>query len=359
MTIELLDKTSSSGRLAAKAMRAAVIGKANDIRLAKSPPPSLEPGETLIRVSHCGICGSDIHVLKGEHPTARFPVIPGHEFIGEVVDVRGDGSDRLAKGDLVAAQPFFSCGNCEPCAKGRDNVCRSLRFMGVHTNGAFAEYVKAPTRKVYKLPQTINRKLAALAEPVAVAVHDVRRSGLKAGETAFVIGGGAIGLLLAIVARHSGARTVVISEINEYRRRLAGELGFATVNPLDADFDEQTRHHSGGLGFDVVFEASGSKAGVASSTKLAKITGKVMIIGMTREPYPVDLSAVFAKELVLEGVRIHSQYNFVGAVNLLASGALDRQFEKIVTDVYPLDRVEDAFALAQTNGDFIKILVEM
>ncbi len=343
----------------ARTMRSAVIEDKNILCLSETPLPELGPGEALIKVKYCGICGSDLHVLHGQHPTARFPVVPGHEFVGELVEMHGGCTADFEKGDLVVAQPFFSCGNCQPCAKGRDNVCRSLRFMGAHTNGAFADYVKVLTRKMHKLPANIDLKTAALVEPIAVAVHDVRRSNLQVGETALVIGGGAIGLLVALVARHAGAGRVVISEPNAYRRGVAENLGFDTINPLSGTFDADLLKTTDSLGFDVVFEVSGSKQGVAASTKYAKITGKVMVIGMTPEPYPVDLSAVFAKELVLEGVRIHSQYNFIGAVELLKEGSLNHEFSKLVTNVFPFDQVEEAFAFAQGKSDFLKVLVQM
>ena len=340
-------------------MKAGVIEKKGSFHLREKAIPALKPGETLIRVKYCGICGSDVHLLHGLHPTATFPIVPGHEYVGEFVEACGEGAERYQKGDLVVAQPVFSCGNCQPCAKGEDNVCRSLRFGGVHNDGGFGQYTKALTRKVYKLPADIDLKLAALAEPIAVAVHDVRRSGLQVGETALVIGGGTIGLLEAIIARHAGAGRIVISEISEFRRKRAEELGFETVNPLDADFDRRLMDMTDSLGFDVVFECSGSRAGAAAMTKYAKITGKIMIIGLAGEPYPVDLLTVFAKELTLIGVRIHAQYNFIGAVELLKSGKLNDQFAKIVTDVYPVDRLEEAFAYAQTPGDFLKIVVDM
>ncbi len=346
---------SASGKI----MRAAVIEAKNVLRRREVAVPAIGAGEALIRVRCCGICGSDIHILRGEHPTARFPVVPGHEFVGELIAISDGGVSGCVPGDTVVAQPFFSCGNCRPCAKGRDNVCRNLRFMGAHADGAFAEYVKVAARKVYKIPKDIDPKLAALVEPIAVAVHDVRRSGLKAGETALVIGGGAIGLLIALVARRAGAGKVIVSEPTAYRRGVAESLGFETANPLDASFDARLMSASDSLGFDAVYEASGSKPGVTAAVKYAGITGKVMVIGMTREPYPVDLSAVFAKELVLEGVRIHDQYNFIGAVELLKEGSLNDSFAKLVTDVFPFGKIEEAFAFARSGGDFMKILVEL
>lgn len=340
-------------------MKAAVIDQKNSIHLKEVALPEIGDGEALIRVRYCGICGSDLHVLHGQHPTAQFPVIPGHEFVGELVEAKGIGADKFQPGDLVVAQPFFSCGNCEPCAKGHDNVCRDLHFMGAHCDGAFAEYVKVATRKMYKIPEDMDLKLAALAEPVAVAMHDVRRSGLQAGETALIIGGGPIGMLIAMVARHAGARKVVISEINAFRCAFAEKLGFETVNPIAPDFAEHMQALTDGKGFDVTFEVSGSKPGIASAVEYTTIGGMIMVVGMTKEPHPVDLSAMFAKELRMQGVRIHAQYNFIGAVELLKSGELDEEFATLISKVYPFDQIEEAFTFVQTPGDYFKVLVEM
>lgn len=340
-------------------MKSAVIQKAGEIKLQETMMPELNEGEALIRVKYCGICGSDLHVLHGQHPTAEFPVIPGHEFVGELVDVKGAGADKFQKGDMVIAQPFFSCGNCEPCAQGHDNVCHDLHFMGAHCNGAFAEYVKVLTRKMYKIPKDMDLKLAALAEPVAVAVHDVRRSGLEVGQSALIIGGGPIGMLIAMVARHAGARKVVISEINEFRRNFAEKLGFATINPLDAEFEAKMSAFTDGKGFDVSYEVSGSKPGIATAVAQTTTGGMIMVIGMTSEPYPVNLSAMFSKELRMQGVRIHAQYNFIGALELLKSGELNKEFETLISKVYPFEKVEEAFAFANVPGDYFKVLVEM
>lgn len=338
-------------------MKAAVIESAGRIELHEKPIPSIHSGEALIRVKYCGICGTDIHVLHGQHPTATFPVVPGHEFVGELIDFKGACS--LKRGDTVVAQPVYACGNCEPCAKGQDNVCQSLRIHGCHVDGGFAEYVTAPLHKVYAIPREMDLQLAALAEPLAVAVHDVRRSGLSVGNSALIIGGGPIGLLIAIVARQAGAVDLVISEISDYRRQVAQELGFCTVNPLAEEFAAELSNRTGGKGFDVVFEVSGSKPGIATAIDHCKITGTVMIVGMTSEPYPVNTSKIFQKELVIKGVRVHAQINFIGAVELLKSGVLNDSLCKIVSAVFPLDEVERAFAMAQSGGDFFKILICM
>lgn len=342
-----------------KEMKAGVIEAKNSIQVKTVPMPELNEGEALIKVRYCGICGTDVHVLRGEYGDGNFPIIPGHEFVGELVEAKGAGADMFTPGDMVVAQPFFSCGNCEPCAQGNDNVCRDLHFMGTRCNGGFAEYVKVLTRKMYKIPKDMDLRLAALTEPVAVAVHDVRRSELKVGQTALIIGGGPIGMLIAMVARHAGARKVVISEISEYRREFAEKLGFTTVNPLDQDFDDQLLALTENKGFDVCFEVSGSKPGITSAVKHCTIGGSVMVVGISQTPHPVDLSSVFAKQLRIQGVRIHSQYNFIGAVELLKSGALDKEFLTLVSEEYPLEQIGDAFTRSLTPGDYFKILVRM
>lgn len=340
-------------------MKAAVIKEMNRLQLQEAEIPDLNDGEALIKVKYCGICGSDLHVLKGKHPTAQFPVIPGHEFVGELADIKGHETSGFQIGDIVVAQPFFSCGHCEPCAKGSDNICRHLDFMGVHRNGAFAQYAKVLTRKMYKMPSDIDLRLAALTEPVAVAMHDVRTSGLKTGETALIIGGGPIGMLIAMVAEHAGARQIVISEISDSRRAFAEELGYQTVNPLSDQFDKELMKLTESKGFDVAFEVSGSKPGITAAVEYTANTGTVMIVGMSSEPYPVDLAKVFAKELKVIGVRIHSQYNFIGAVEMLKNGDFNHKFIKLVSEIYPLAKVEEAFRYAQTPGDYFKILVDM
>ena len=339
-------------------MRAAVVNGDGKIRLQEMDIPQLQEGEALIKVLYTGICGTDVHVMHGKHPTAKMPVVTGHEFVGEVVEVKGKGSEKFEPGDRVVVQPFYSCGRCDACASGKDNVCQELAFMGAHVNGSFCDFTKAMTRKMYKIPEDMDLELAALTEPVAVAVHDVRESGLKVADKVLVIGGGPIGIMIAMVARHAGASDVVISEISAFRRAFAEELGFTTVNPLDSGFDQVLSSITEGKGFNVVYEVSGSKPGIKTALEKAAIAGTVMIVGMTAEAYPVELFKVFAKELRIKGVRIHSQISFIKAMNLLKSGELNDQFQKLITRKFPLDEIDKAFEYAQSSEDFFKILIK-
>jgi 2-desacetyl-2-hydroxyethyl bacteriochlorophyllide A dehydrogenase len=339
-------------------MKAAYYSEKQNIKLVDIDLPKPRKDEALIRVKYAGICGSDLHVYHGAHPTAKFPVIPGHEFVGELVELGEDVVSDIKSGEIVVAQPFSSCGICEACITGNDNVCRDLKLLGAHKNGCFAEYVTVPAKKIYRIPEGVDLKLAALTEPLAVAVHDVRRSGLKVGQTALIIGGGPIGIFIAMVAQLAGAQ-VYISEVSDFRLEFAKSMGYETLNPLNKDFKNKIAEVTKGKGFDVVYEVSGSKAGIASTTELVKVSGTILIVGMAGDKYPVDTMAVFLKQLNLQGVRIHSQEAFAAAVDILAGGKLNGQMEKLISKIYKIDDVESAYDYVLANTDYFKILLEV
>ena len=339
-------------------MKAAYYAKKQSIELADLDLPKIKKGEALIKVRYAGICGSDLHVYHGAHPTAKFPVIPGHEFVGELVELGEDACSDIKPGEIVVAQPFASCGVCEACITGNDNVCKELKLLGAHADGCFAEYVTVQAKKMYRIPKGVDLKLAALTEPLAVAVHDIRRSGLKVGQTALIIGGGPIGIFIAMVAQLAGAQ-VYISEVNEFRLDFAKKMGYGTLNPMDQGFHQNVAEITKGKGFDVVYEVSGSKAGMASTTELVKVSGTILVVGMATDKYPVDTMAVFMKQLNLQGVRIHSQEAFAAAVDILASGKLNSQLTQLISKTYQLDDVKSAYDYVLANTDYFKILLEV
>ncbi len=338
-------------------MKAALFADKNKLELAEAPIPEIGPGEALVRVAYAGICGSDVHVWQGRHPTATYPRIPGHEFSGVLEKMNGAPRDGLNPGDRVVVQPFWSCGMCEPCISGMDNVCRELKIFGIHEDGCFAEYVRVPLKKVYRLPGNVGLKLGAITEPLAVAVHDVRRSGLQVGERALILGGGPIGMLIALVAQHTGA-DVYVSEINEYRLAFAQRLGIKTINPAKCGPEQETLRITDGRGFDVVYEASGSKPCIQAATGVVKIGGTVLVIGMAGEQ-PFNLGAVFAKELTVKGVRIHSQQSFEGAVALLKSGVLNGRLEQILNREFTLDECVEAMRFQVEDANHFKVVIKI
>ncbi len=340
-------------------MKAVLFPSKNQIEWVDRPCPSIGAGEALVEVKFAGICGSDVHVLEGKHATATYPRIPGHEFSGVLREANGALRDGIQVGDSVVVQPFWTCGTCEPCFTGHDNVCTKLNVFGIHQDGCFAQYIRVPAHKVYRLPDHVSLRLGALTEPLAVAVHDVRESGLSVGQRALVVGGGPIGLLVALVAQQAGASRVTISEVNDYRVDFAESLGIDVINPAKEDFNARVSELTNGSGFDVVYETSGSKPGLACATQSVKIRGTIMIIGIGSELFPMDTVAIFSKELTLKGVRIHAQSAFEGAIRLLETGSINDQLEQIITKVFPFEAGLEAFRYQMEDAHHFKVLVEL
>lgn len=340
-------------------MKSALFIEPNNVQFTQQEMPVLESNEALVKVKYAGICGSDVHVYQGHHTTATYPRIPGHEFVGELVDFEGKMKNGIEIGDSVVAQPFFSCGNCPSCITGYDNVCEELKILGIHVEGTFAEYVKVPIKKLYKVRKDMDMRLAAMAEPLAVAVHDVMTAKLEIGDKVLVSGGGPIGMLIAVVAKHSGAE-VTISEVSDYRLDYAKSMGFNIVNPIHDSLKEYSKTINGGTGFDTVFETSGVASSILASTAAVKIRGKVVIIGIAKENYPFSTNDVYSKELQILGVRVHSQYAFARAVSLLDAGVLDEDLYKILDDkIYPLEEVEAALKYCIEDINHFKTLISI
>lgn len=340
-------------------MKAAIVKEFNSISYEDVPKP--EPGleEGLVKVKYTGVCGTDIHVYAGHHPTAKAPVVLGHEFVGELSEINSAKGTDLRVGGNVLVQPYSSCGICDACIQGRDNVCSRLSILGVHQNGSFAEYVSVPLRKVYKIPAGLDLKLATLVEPLAVAVHDVKMSGLRVGQTVFIIGGGPIGVLIAVVARLNGASRIIISEVNEYRIKFAKDLGFEVVNPRETDVAQEVLKMSAGKGFDVVYEVSGTRPGAELMTKAAKIGGMIVIVGVPTDKYPVDTGIMLARELQMRGVRIHAQINFATAIEIMKTGVINDQLIKFIDKEFKLKDIKEAIRYSIEDHEHFKVLLEV
>ncbi len=237
-------------------MKAAVWYDKDDIRVEEREMPSPRAGEVLIRVRAAGICGTDLMICQGKFPRSRPPLVAGHEFVGEIVTMNDVPSD-LKTGDRVAVNPLISCGRCVACRTGFPHVCEKLRLIGVDVDGAFAEYVSASWEKVYRIPANFSYEIASLTEPTAVAIHVVGRSGLRVGDSAVVLGGGPIGLLIAMMAQIAGASRIIVTEILHDRLRFAQKLAFEVIDSSKHDVSQKIRTMTEGRGVDVVFDAAG------------------------------------------------------------------------------------------------------
>ena len=313
-------------------------------------------GEVAIRVAYCGICGTDMHVYHG-HMDARVGHnrILGHEMSGTIEAV-GNDVDDLSVGQKVTVRPLAPCGKCPACLAAHPHICHNLKFLGLDTDGAMQEVWTVPAFTVHALPDDMPMDHAALVEPVAVACHDVRLSGLTEGEDVVVIGGGPIGLLVALVARHAGGN-VVISEVNPNRLATAASLGFATVNPAEEELAARINAATNDKGADVVFEVSGTQKGVDAMTAVAATRARIVMVAIHAVKPQIDLFQFFWRELQLIGARVYEPEDYEKAIALVASGAMDA--DTIITDISPLSGIQQAFESLDSNPTAMKSLIQV
>jgi 2-desacetyl-2-hydroxyethyl bacteriochlorophyllide A dehydrogenase len=322
-----------------------------DVLDVEERPPG--PGEVTVAVAYTGICGTDLHVLHGAMDArVTTPAVLGHEMSGRVAGV-GPAVTGWAVGDPVTVMPLRWCGACPACRAGFTHVCQRLVFVGIDAPGSLQQYWNVPAELLVRLPGEVSLRDAALVEPTAVAVHDVRRPGLRQGESALVIGGGPVGLLVATVARREGAR-ILVSEPDDRRRELASGLGFDVVDPA-SDVAEQVEAWTGGAGTHVAFEVSGSQQGLDVAVHALAVRGRLVVVGIHPERRQVDLFRVFWRELALLGARVYERPDFDRAVALVAAGAVPA--DRLVSRVEPLESARAAFESLAAGGQ-LKVLVE-
>lgn len=257
--------------------------------------PALLPGEVRLKMAYVGVCGTDIHIYHGKMDArVKPPQIIGHEVSGVIAEVGKDVTDWKV-GDPVTVRPLYP-GTEVPSDNGFRHIGKNLKFIGIDTPGGMQEYWNVPAFTLHKLPDKLSLKIGALIEPLAVACHDIRLSNLKAGENVVVLGGGPIGLLIAMVARSKGAR-VLVSEVNESRLGFIRSLGFETVNPLTMDLIANVDHFTDHALADIVFEVSGAQPAVSVMTQLCRIRGRIIMVAIHPEPRQVDLFQFFWKEI--------------------------------------------------------------
>lgn len=339
-------------------MLAAMLENWEQISVKDIEKPVIQNGEALIKVLYAGVCGSDITVYDGKHPTATAPVVLGHEIIGIVEDICTDKPIEVGVGDRVAVDPLISCGICEACKKGFYHVCKNLKLLGIHENGGFAQYTKASVDKLIRLSDELSDEIAALAEPFAVGFHVISRSELRLGNTALVIGAGPIGMIIAIAAKAAGASKVVIAEINEKRLKLAQSMGFETINSKEVNVLDAINDKTDGNGFDVVFEVSGSKSGILLTTSACKIRGTIVPLSLSGTAVDFELGKVSFKEMRVVGTRVYPYMDFVGGVRLLERLSKEYDLNMLISDIVPLCETKKAINSMKSGVNISKILIK-
>ncbi|MFI9323162.1 zinc-binding dehydrogenase [Kitasatospora aureofaciens] len=323
-----------------------------DTALAESPSPG--PGQVEIAPAYVGICGTDLHIFHGDMDArVASPAVIGHEMSGLIVRV-GAGVEGWSPGDAVTVMPLRWDDSCPACQAGHRHICQHLDFIGIDSPGAMQQRWTVPATTLVRLPDSLPLDRAALVEPTAVAVHDVGRAQVRDGEKAVVVGGGPVGVLIALVARAAGADVRVV-EPSPHRRRIAEELGLAAWDPGTGVTPELVRQWTGDAGADVAFEVSGAQGGVDTAVEVLGVRGRLCLVAIHARPREVNLHRFFWRELTLVGARLYDRSDFEKAVTLVADGTIPA--ERLISKVVPLTEAPAAFEALEGGGDVMKILV--
>jgi len=334
-------------------MRAALLTAPREVSIVDVADPVPGAGDVLVRVTAVGVCGSDVHFYhEGQigSASAAYPMGLGHEPAGIVAAI-GEGVSGLAEGDLVAVEPGIPCGRCEPCVKGKPNLCPNVRFLAQpDTVGAFQEYLVMPRENCFPAPFGVSAEACAVAEPLGVGLEALVMSGIRAGESAAVFGCGPIGLSTIAALRSAGIEDIIASERLEARRAFAARLGAShTINSEREDVIQAIRGLTNGRGVDVAFEAAGEQQTLDHTIESTAIAGTAVIIGIPREKkVEIDIHTARRKELPLRQVR-RSNLRTAAALELLARE--DIPIEEMVTHRYALSETATAMDLVRRYAD--------
>ena len=343
-------------------MKAGVYAGPNNIVIQSRPVPEPGPGEVLVRVRACGICGSDVNALHAEAAEMSPGTILGHEASGEV-EAAGEGVSGYSGGERVVIEPLLTCGKCSFCASGRDSICRSLRILGVHTDGAFAEYVVAPAGRLFRISDALDFRTASLIEPISVAVHGLRAGGFHKGMRVLVFGAGIIGLAAVAAARAWGAKEVLLAARYPHQAKLGHACGAAHVLMED----ESTASALEALGkerpIELVIDTVGHAGTLAAAGAAVEPGGTVVELGLVHVPVPIHGLTLLHKEARLQWANCYStrasgQSDFEESMRLLQQDPV--LWPSMLTDCVPLDEIRRGFELAANRkSGTVKVTVMM
>jgi L-iditol 2-dehydrogenase len=342
-------------------MKAGVLLGVNNLACIDMSQPRLEAGDILLKVKAATICGTDIRILRGSKTTGiRYPSVLGHEFAGVVAD--NGGHSQFKVGDAVCVCPQFTCGHCDYCIRGAENLCTNMMAMGYEIDGAFAEYVRIPAAgvksgNIFAVPSGLSFEEAALAEPLACVMNGQGRVNLKMGETVAILGAGPIGILHIKLARMSGASLIIVSEPNPLRRDAALKAGAdMAVDPASEDLFVRVKSATRGLGVDVAIVAIGVPSLANDALRLIRHRGRVSLFagfpkGVQAE---LDVNAIHYNEVIVTGSFGLTRFLFERALAIIATGQLE--MKSMLTHRFGLEEIRSALATAE-QGSAIKVAV--
>ena len=318
-------------------------------------PPKPKGNEVLIKVKSVGICGSDIPIFKGIREV-DYPLIPGHEFSGVIVE-KGREVSKFKKGDRVVPGLVVHCGECRYCKQGLESLCENIYEIGIHVDGAFAEYVVAPEKTLHKLPGNMNFDQGASIDPIASAYRPVRKANITSQDVVAIFGPGAIGLYALQIAKAEGAKKILVigAKGDEERLNVAQGLGAdLTINIKEQDPIKQIRDFTHGEMADVVIEATGVSAVVETCLKSLRKNGRLSLAGIFHQPAMISLGEIVRREFNIKGSICYTWIEFQTCIDMLSSERLN--VEQIITHEFPLRDMEHALELAYSRKS-IKIIL--
>jgi threonine 3-dehydrogenase len=327
------------------------------LRLETVPEPEIGINDVLIRVRKTGICGTDLHIEAWDPWAARTihpPLIVGHEFVGEIVDVGANVSD-FRPGDLVSGEGHVVCGRCRHCLAGQRHLCPNTVGLGVGRAGAFAEYVALPMTNIWHHWPGVDEDVAAIFDPFGNAVHTALAFPVL-GEDILVVGAGPIGLMATAIVRHAGARYIVVSEPNEYRRGLAARMGAnVVIDPRERDLADVQKQLGMVEGFDVALEMSGVESALQAAIASMAHGGRIAILGIPTGQMTIDVNTLVFNQLTLRGIYGREMYETWYKMTVMLQSGLD--IRPAITHRFPFREFEAAFAAAR-SGESGKVLMD-
>lgn len=316
---------------------------------------TLQPDEVLVKVAASAICGSDLHIARGMHPSAPLPVTIGHEFSGDIVAI-GDQVKNVTVGERVTVEPCIVCGECDACRHGNYGYCEHISFTYRNGDGAMADYVVVKAPYVYPLPDYLSYETGALIEPLSVATHAVRRADIRLGETVLIIGAGAIGMMVAAMCRRSGAAEIIIADFSDSRLEMALEVGATVaVNSGKTDLEQEVMRITGGKGVDKSFECVGRESCFTQAVMTLKRNGTATIVGIYEHPQIQFL----VSRLITHEIKVQGAQGYCWDFPIAIAAAKDIPMEKFVTHTFPLEQLQEALdtALDSRSGS-VKVIVK-
>ena len=347
-------------------MKAGILHNKMDIRIGEAPDPQIRPDEVLVKSAYAGICGTDLHIYRGEFPNrVRYPAIQGHEF-GGVVEEVGTDVQGIQVGDRVTVDPVLSCHSCAACRTGHLNACYSLKLLGVDLDGGYGQYVAAPASHVYHLPDSVPMDHAPMVEMYGLGHHILQRGQVQPGESVVILGAGKLGLSILDVLCHSvNPGLTAITDLNPFRLDMAQKVGAEhALNIADVDPVEYVMEFTQGIGADCVIEAvghyhlvPGQEPPLAQAVQMVRPGGRIVTTGLGEQQTAIHFKTLVIKEAKIITSRV-TLGEFPRAIRMMAKGLLHP--ELLITHQMPMREITQAFkTVDEEQPDTIKIVLDV